>query len=63
MADITKCENITCKDRDKCYRVQSKSNEYRQSYCNFPREDDKCEWFIPLIGEDNPLSKNTHCIE
>lgn len=56
MADITKCTNKTCKDRDMCYRVQAKSNEFRQSWCKFPREEGRCEWFIPIIGRDNSLA-------
>lgn len=49
------CMNMECIDREKCYRVQAIPNEYRQAYCNFPREKAKCEWFIPLYGKDNPL--------
>jgi hypothetical protein len=49
--DITKCENTTCINRNKCYRYTAQSNEFQQYYCKFEpientEENFKCEYFL-----------------
>jgi hypothetical protein len=45
--DITKCQDDKCPSREACYRYTAPASEYRQSYCNFNREEDadNCDMF------------------
>ena len=48
MSDITRCTDIKCPSKDKCYR-QTAAVDYQQSYADFNRETDaaQCEHFWP----------------
>lgn len=47
MSDITKCNDINCDIKNKCYRYTSIADEFYQSWFAEPvREKDKCEYFI-----------------
>lgn len=45
MADITKCMNINCHLKNKCWRYLAPSDKYRQSYALFELKDGKCNDF------------------
>ena len=40
MADISKCSDSACPSKETCFRWTAKSNEFRQAYTTFGREDD-----------------------
>lgn len=45
MPDISKCNNVTCSLRTKCYRFTSEDSLW-QSYTNFEQnEDSTCDYF------------------
>ena len=48
MADISKCRNKDCKDKETCYRFNAKANPYRQAYSDFKPVDGVCKnyWSI-----------------
>jgi len=56
MNDITKCADIKCPSKDKCYRYTAKPGRF-QSYADFNREpgDGDCESFWPT-EKDNAQS-------
>lgn len=46
MADITMCEDSTCKKHNRCYRFTAPKNQYWQSvFTMSPRKDKTCEYF------------------
>ena len=50
MADITMCNGVGCKLRDKCYRYTATPDEYSQPYfLNEPIEDGKCDYLLEKI--------------
>lgn len=55
MPDITMCMDMTCSQKETCYRYKAKPNEYRQSYfMNSPRPEDggECTHYWKIEDED-----------
>lgn len=55
MPDITMCLDITCSQKEQCYRYKATPNEYRQAYFTSSlRPDDglECEYFWQMENED-----------
>ncbi len=48
MPDLSMCMDAECPSRTKCFRFTAETNERRQTYTDFPRDGDKCEWFEPI---------------
>lgn len=46
MADITKCSNVDCPIKKRCYRFTATPNEYWQSYAGFKFYNNNCDHFI-----------------
>lgn len=53
MADISKCNDIHCPSKNKCYRYTAPAG-LNQTYANFNRESDadNCEYFWRLDIEE-----------
>jgi hypothetical protein len=47
MADITKCTNEQCKEKQDCKRFTAKDS-YMQSYCKFEPENGVCDFKIQV---------------
>lgn len=47
MPDISKCENLECPLKEKCYRYTSEPKEHWQAYTNFKYNEDakSCDFF------------------
>lgn len=45
MADITKCTNEDCCQKNECYRYMAEASKYWQSYAKFERDMDGCKYF------------------
>lgn len=55
MPDIAMCMDMTCAQKEQCYRYKAAPNEYRQTYfAGSPRPDDgsECEYFWQMENED-----------
>ena len=50
MADISKCCNTKCEQRESCYRYRVKPDLYRQSYAPYDSGKDNC--FVSAAGWD-----------
>jgi hypothetical protein len=49
MTDISKCNNLSCPRAGECYRIQAKSNPFRQSvtdYTNICNKENGYEFFM-----------------
>lgn len=57
MADISKCNDIHCPSKNKCYRFTAPAGLW-QSYSNFNRESDadNCEYFWKLDIEETEVT-------
>jgi hypothetical protein len=49
MTDITKCENVACPLRKRCYRAQAPSAPLWQPYAMFHYVDGKCDNFLEIF--------------
>lgn len=58
MADISKCNDVLCPSKDRCYRYTVPSGLW-QSYTNFDRDSDadNCNYFWD--NKDEQITENT----
>lgn len=47
MPDISKCNGLSCGERDKCYRFTAPANEHQSWLMSF-YPDAMCEYFMPI---------------
>ena len=61
MADISKCNDVHCPSKEKCYRYTVPSGMW-QSYTNFEREldADNCNYFWNNKDEKNDDTTSTN---
>lgn len=55
MPDITMCMDMTCSQKEQCYRYKTTPTEYRQSYfVGSPCPDDglECDYFLQMENEN-----------
>lgn len=46
MADITKCQDHNCHNKDNCYRYTAPTSSYQSFFMRSPRESDGCDYFV-----------------